>query len=275
MKRRYRDRRSNRIGEDNMQAFYEDFYSRVASSLAHADFCERVFGKNLCQHGFADMAQLDMLLKVMQLETGQHALDLGCGNGMISEYLSDCTGAHVMGLDYIPQAVELARERTRDKSNRLQFVVGNINALDLPPASFDAIISIDSLYFSEDYTRTVGDLLRLLKPGGQMGILFAHGPEPWTPREEFDAESIAPDRTPLGVALKAHNLPFRTWDFTADDERLAHLRQQVLAELHPRFEAEGIGFIYENRMGDAQGISQVIAEGLHKRYLYHVTPIHT
>jgi hypothetical protein len=29
-------------------------------------------------------------------------------------------------------------------------------------------------------------------------------------------------------------------------------------------------FIYENRMGDAQGISQFIEEGMHARYLYHV-----
>ena len=29
-------------------------------------------------------------------------------------------------------------------------------------------------------------------------------------------------------------------------------------------------FIYENRMGDAAGIRQAVADGLHARYFYHV-----
>jgi hypothetical protein len=47
----------------------------------------------------------------------------------------------------------------------------------------------------------------------------------------------------------------------------------VLAELRPQFEAEGAMFIYDNRMGDAEGISQAILENLHARYLYHVQPV--
>jgi cyclopropane fatty-acyl-phospholipid synthase-like methyltransferase len=216
------------------------------------------------------MAQLDSLLHMTRLDPGQHALDLGCGSGMIAEYLSDCTGAHITGLDYIPAAIQQAQARTAAKADRLAFRVGDINALDLPDGAYDAIISIDSLYFSDDYSRTIRQLAQALKPGGQMAIFFAHGREPWIPREEFPADSILPDRTPLAVALKANGLDFQALDFTPDEYRIAQLRKQVLTELRLRFEAEGIMFIYENRMGDAQGISQAIEEGLHARYLYHV-----
>jgi hypothetical protein len=41
-----------------VQEFYTDFYAATEHSRAHAEFCERVFGANLCQHGFADMAQI-------------------------------------------------------------------------------------------------------------------------------------------------------------------------------------------------------------------------
>jgi hypothetical protein len=58
-----------------MQDFYEKFYAAVARSQVHAEFCERVFGRNLNQHGFSDMAQLDALLHVTRLGPGQHALD--------------------------------------------------------------------------------------------------------------------------------------------------------------------------------------------------------
>ena len=88
------------------------------------------------------------------------------------------------------------------------------------------------------------------------------------PKDQFRAETLPPDKTPLGEALKANDLRFRTFDLTEQDYRLAQLRKQVLAELKPRFEAEGILFIWENRWGDANGVSQAIEAGLHKRYLY-------
>ncbi len=253
-----------------MRDFYENYYAAMARSQGHAEFCERVFGRNLCQHGFADMAQIDALISAAQLQPGQRALDLGCGNGMIAETISDCTGAHVTGLDYIPEAIRQAQTRTAAKADRLSFQVGDINALDLPDGFYDAIISIDTLYFSADYTLTIRQLAQALKPGGQMLIFFAHGREPWVPKDEFPAASILPDRTPLAEALKANGLTFRATDFTPDEFRLAQRRKQVLAELRPRFEAEDIMFIYENRMGDSEGISQAIEEGLHARYLYHV-----
>lgn len=252
-----------------MQDFYENFYAAMAHSKVHAEFCERVYGHNLCQHGFADMKQLETLINITQLGSQHRALDLGCGNGMITEYLSDCTGAHITGLDYIPEAIRQAKERTTAKVDRLDFRVGDINALDLPDQAFDVIISIDSLYFSSDYTRTIRELIAVLRPGGQMAIYFAHG-RVGIPIEEFPIDTIQPDRTPLADALKANGLHFQTWDFTQDDYRLAQRRKAILAELRPQFEAEGILFIYDNRMGDSLGISQFIEEGMHARYLYHV-----
>ena len=49
--------------------------------------------------------------------------------------------------------------------------------------------------------------------------------------------------------------------FVADarqDYELDKRRKEVLAELMPQFEAEGTMFIYENRLGNAEGISQAI-----------------
>jgi SAM-dependent methyltransferase len=251
-----------------MREFYERYYDAMTRSRAHAVFCERVFGRNLCQHGFADLMQLDALIEASHLSAGQHALDLGCGNGMIAEYISDRTGAHITGLDYIPAAIRHAQARTAAKADRLAFIVGDINALDLEDGAFDVIISIDTMYFSNDTTATLGQLLAALRPGGRMAILYSHGREPWVPVEEFPAETLPSEKTPLAVALQANGLIFETWDFTDDEYRLALLRKQVLADLKPQFEAEDIMFIYENRMGDADGVSQAVEMGLQRRYLY-------
>jgi SAM-dependent methyltransferase len=250
--------------------FYNAFYSATEHSQAHHTFCERVFGKDLCQHGFTNLEQLELLIQVTRLSSAQCALDLGCGNGMITEYLSDCTGAHITGLDYIPQAISQAQQRTANKLDRLAFIVGNINQLELPSSVFDAILSIDSMYFSKDYTATLRELKAALRPSGQMAIFFSHGREPWVPKDEFPKETLPPDKTPLAEALRANGLIFRTWDLTHQEYELAQRRKDILAELKPQFETEGTLFIYENRMGDAEGISQAIEEGLHARYLYHI-----
>lgn len=254
----------------NVKDFYTAYYTAVEHSRAHHLFCERVYGHDLSQHGFADKAQLDLLLQVTRLSVGQRALDIGCGNGLIAEYMSDASGAHVTGLDYIASAIEFARQRTAAKAERLNFVVGDINALLLPAHAFDVAFSIDTIYFSNDYAATVAALVQSLRPHGQLVFLYSYGREPWVPADAFPVAALAPDATPLAKALQANGLAFRTWDLTQDDLRLAKCRQHVLTELKPLFEAEGNAFICDNRMGDANGVRQAIEQGLHKRYLYHV-----
>jgi len=39
-----------------MRHFCQEFYRLVPRSPAHAEFCERVFGRDLAQHGFTDVA---------------------------------------------------------------------------------------------------------------------------------------------------------------------------------------------------------------------------
>jgi cyclopropane fatty-acyl-phospholipid synthase-like methyltransferase len=253
-----------------MEAFYNAYYTVTEHSHAHHEFCERVFGKDLCQHGFADMEQLDLLLNVAQIDSSMHVLELGCGNGMITEYLSDCSGAHFTGLDIIPQAIQQAQQRTVGKVNRLEFIEGDINQLEIMTGAYDAILSIDSIYFSQNYIKTINTLKAALRPGGQMAFLYSHGREPWVPKEEFLIETLLPDKTPLAEALKANDLKYITVVLTDQDYELAQKRKGVLIELKPQFEAENAMFILEHRLGDAEGISQAIEEGLHARYLYQV-----
>jgi SAM-dependent methyltransferase len=255
-----------------MWSWYRKYYQATADSRANATFCERLYGRNLGQHGFADMAQLERLLELTVPGPGQRVLDLGCGQGAMAEYISDRTGAHVTGIDYIPEAICQALERIEGKRHRLDFQVGDMARIHLPPGSFDLILSIDTLYFT-GLRETVGQLKDLLKPGGQMGILYSHGADPSTPIAVFRRETLPPERTPLGEALRYHGLPFRTWDLTADDYRHAQRKKRIAEELRAEFEAEGHLFLYENRHGEAEGVMAAIEAGAHARYLYHVQTV--
>lgn len=251
-----------------MLDFYNNFYRATQTSAAHASFCQRVFGLDLCQHGFADVGQLDALLAAASVRPNHHVLDVGCGSGLIAEYMAERSGACVSGLDFAPEAIRQAKARTNGKGERLAFFEGDINDLRLPANAYDVITSIDSIYFSQDYVATIAALKQALRPGGRLAFYYSFGREPWVPVADFPAAQLPAFKTPLACALHANGLAFVTLDFTADEYRLATLRKNVLNGLRAQFEAEDNLFLYENRLGDANGISQAIQEGLHRRYLY-------
>ncbi|MDQ3798515.1 MAG: methyltransferase domain-containing protein [Acidobacteriota bacterium] len=134
---------------------YDNFFGAAINSPAHALFCERVYGANLCQHGLADVFQLNKLLEALRLEPREHVLDLGCGNGFITEYLQAETGAFFHGVDISAEAIRQARARTAG-NERLAFSVGNMNRLAFEPPlePFDCAVSIDTLYYVDDLEET-------------------------------------------------------------------------------------------------------------------------
>ena len=255
-----------------MHDWYTRYYQAVLDSRANALYCERLAGRNLCQHDFTELADLDRLVQVTGLRPGQHALDLGCGNGFITEYLADQSGACFTGLDLAPEAIRQALARTAAKRDRLRFQVGDMARLDFPPAAFDILVAVDSLYFTE-LVQTVGEMKRVLAPGGQMALFYAHGWVPWEPLDAFPRDSIRPDRTPLALALQAHGLAYQAWDYTQADYAHAQRKQRIAEDLRDAFEAEGNLFLYENHHGEALGVQRAIEAGAHARYLYHVTKL--
>jgi len=243
---------------------YDAYHARAEGSAAHAAFCERVYGRNLCQHGLADMEQLEVLIEVLALDRDSRVLDLGCGNGMTAEYVSDVTGAQVTGIDISPVGIRQAQARTVHKRDRLAFQVGNIGELDLPPASFDALILIDTIYFV-NARQVLEQMKRVIRPGGQMGILFSQWIKPGGPRER-----LRPEGTTLARALRECGLTFWTWDFSAQE--IAHWKKKldVLAKIRPAFEVEGNQWLYEFRFGEAKKHASTIGPNTRSRYLYLV-----
>ncbi len=78
----------------------------------------------------------------------------------------------VDGLDYVPEAIEQALERTRAKRGHLNFFTGNLDHLEQVCGQYDLITSIDTLYMPKDLPATLQRMHRLLAPGGIMLIYF-------------------------------------------------------------------------------------------------------
>jgi ubiquinone/menaquinone biosynthesis C-methylase UbiE len=236
--------------------FYRDFYAAIEHSQAFNTYATRVFGKNLGQHGFSDLKEIHLMMEKLELDKDSKVLDIGCGNGKITEYISDITQASVTGIDYIPEAIMLATQRTADRRYRLNFIVGNLEILDFPPMTFNAVISIDSIFFGRQMKTTLAGLSGLLKPTGQMAI--------------FNGDYLNND---FVTSLKANNLKCATYDISEGHYRHLQLKHKVVSELEKAFDAEGNTFIWKNLMVESLASAEPYDAALSKirRYLHIVT----
>ena len=104
------------------------------------------------------------------------ALDLGCGTGRASIYLAQ-RGWTCDGVDFIPAAVDLARERAlaAGVGDRTSFSVASVAHLDEFAPSYDLAIDVGCMHNlrGDDLASYVAGVARLVHPGGQY-MLFAH-----------------------------------------------------------------------------------------------------
>jgi len=246
--------------------YYQRFYQAARASAAHSELCRQVFGKDLCQEGQTDMAALDDLLELLDLKPGEEVLDLGCGAGVIAEHISDQKDVSITGLDYADPAIAEAVERTKAKRSKLKFLQGDMNALDLPENSIDAVISLDTLYWVSNLEKTLSMLMIAMRPGGRMGIFMNHHIA-----DGDDQSELAPESTDLSKALTNLGVSFTTRDFTVQIGDFWRKNWKAAADLKQRFESEGNGFIAESLIREAEeDYLPDINSGKIARYLYYV-----
>lgn len=245
--------------------FYDDCLIRSAESAAHAIFCEKVFGKNLCQYNVLDMEQLDTMLGKMNLQTNQLVLDIGCGVGKISEYIAERTGVSIIGIDNAPKVIEWAQKNTKTELGELFFEVGDLNKLSFSKDKFDAIIAIDTLYYAKDFNGVLKKMKEILKPNGQMGIFYAQGRKP-----EDAFEKINPEKTKVGQALMENDLHFTTIEFTENGYGVWVRELATAQELEEIFKEEGNHDLCKQRIEQSKDLIQRIEKKLERRYFFHV-----
>jgi cyclopropane fatty-acyl-phospholipid synthase-like methyltransferase len=236
-------------------AFYNEYYQAILHSQAHHLFCERVYGKDLGQHGMADLEQINALISELEIEKDMLLLDFGCGDGQISEYIADITQTKVTGVDISDQAIRLADHRTYNKRNRTKFYVADLEGKldEFSNSSFDRIVAIDSLFFAPNPPFVIGRLLHLLKLNGKMGVFYLCAPH------------IKANETPFAKTLTDLGKTHYAKDFSTQNTAHWRKKKQVLLELESLFKAEGNEFLFKNRLAECESL-----DSFH-RYLYIVT----
>ena len=101
----------------------------------------------------------------LAVPSGGRWLDVGCGTGALTETILSLANPHeVVGVDPSPAFVAFARDRVRD--TRVRFEVGDAQALQADPASFDAVVAGLVLNFVPEPGRAVSEMARVARSGG-------------------------------------------------------------------------------------------------------------
>ncbi len=112
-------------------------------------------------------------IAVADLHEGESVLDLGSGGGIdviISARRVGETG-HVYGLDMTDEMIALAERNAAEAGvTNVTFLKGNIEDIPLPDASVDVVISNCVINLSVDKPAVFGEMARVLRSGGRVGV---------------------------------------------------------------------------------------------------------
>jgi arsenite methyltransferase len=131
-------------------------------------------------------------LAVADLHDGERVLDLGSGGGIDVLLSARRVGpsGFAYGVDMTDEMLQLARANAaKAGADNVEFLKGEIEAVPLPDASVDVVISNCVINLSTDKSAVLAEMYRVLVPGGRIGISDIVAEDHLTPADRAAAGS--------------------------------------------------------------------------------------
>lgn len=116
----------------------------------------------------------ESLCEAVDLHAFERVLDVAAGNGNAS-LAAARRFAHVTSTDYVPALLDQGRRRAEADRLEVAFEVADAERLPFEDSSFDVALSTFGVMFAPDPERAAAEMLRVVKPGGRIGLAN------WTP----------------------------------------------------------------------------------------------
>jgi ubiquinone/menaquinone biosynthesis C-methylase UbiE len=110
------------------------------------------------------------LVEAVEVFPGDRVLDVACGSGNGAIAAARRAWGNTVGLDFVPELLERARERAAAERLEIEFLEGDAQDLPFGDGEFDVTMSIFGAMFAPDQRQAAEELLRVTKPGGRIGM---------------------------------------------------------------------------------------------------------
>jgi SAM-dependent methyltransferase len=112
----------------------------------------------------------ELLCESVDLHAGERVLDVACGSGNAA-LAAARRCCRVLGVDDDPELLERARRRAEAEGLEVTFQEGDATELHFPDGCFEVVLSACAAMLALDQERTAGELLRVCRPGGRIGMV--------------------------------------------------------------------------------------------------------
>ena len=112
----------------------------------------------------------DQALALMDLQSADRVLDLGCGTGWASRRMAK-VAAEVVGLDVADEMLRRA-ERHSSAFPNIRYVWGSAENIPATDNHFSKVLSVESFYYYADQGKALDELHRVMVPDGKLFILI-------------------------------------------------------------------------------------------------------
>lgn len=142
----------------------------------------------------------ERLCETLLLRAKERLLDVATGSGNTA--LSAARRrAHVTAVDFVPELLVRGRARAAVERLRVDFQLGDAQALPFRDGAFDVVASTFGIPFVPDPARAASEMIRVVRPGGRIGLTA------WTPDGAFGrllevTSRFAPSADPAPQAPK-------------------------------------------------------------------------
>ncbi|MBF0507320.1 MAG: class I SAM-dependent methyltransferase [Deltaproteobacteria bacterium] len=147
----------------------------------------------VCQH---DPGKIIEILDMVDLRPGDAILDVGTGTGILIPFLLPRIGPNgtITAIDLSENMIAVARQKCR--SDAVEFMVGDVLTMPLPPASFDAVICYSVFPHFDDKARAIARLDSYLKPGGELIVCHSQSRDAINQLHKSADAEVASDNLP-------------------------------------------------------------------------------
>jgi ubiquinone/menaquinone biosynthesis C-methylase UbiE len=149
---------------------YDTSYGNYQSHL-YRDVRVETYGEDLGQTSWVTTEESCEIPRLLELKGDSSVLELGCGSGGYAVHLAEKLGCRIVGLDINASGVRNASQiaQARGLSSQARFEQCDLsNNLPFEDDAFDAVFSNDVLCHIPGRARVLGEMFRILKPGGRM-----------------------------------------------------------------------------------------------------------